>query len=445
MRPEPHILDAWKHQSYILESDEMKSCITNIHHNTHQRHGPQNKILQVNIPYRVYFKKGVVSFLIISIYLACFFGVATFLTRMSMVEMKSPRGWCLLFVFLGIVLLFQVTASSSSSSSTAAFHHRGSSISPWCLIPRGGAENDNNDETTTTSLSSGNGASVDYVTQLESVKSQVLINSASALAELRYQIMNQGKVINDFASQADYICNQALEEFASTAPPATNVQDTANYDRCLQQIETALDTPLQVFYMKQLSYLRESALQRYRTIMKTGTGGGLSEYEAMLQVDADFVQQAETLRRSAVPSSLISVGGAGAGAGASNGGGWDYEGERSFLQVVMSNIAESGRKSIDIQIQAATAQQTTMQFLQAQQQMIQQLQMQLYGQSNPWNMGVAYRIPDTNFNIQGSYQQGRANIQLSCVPDEYAAFLGPNGFTNGVGPGNLGLSLNLSI
>jgi hypothetical protein len=67
------------------------------------------------------------------------------------------------------------------------------------------------------------------------------------------------------------------------------------------------------------------------------------------------------------------------------------------------------------------------------------------GQSSPWNVGVAYRIPDTNFNLQGSYQQGRANVQLSCAPDEYAPFLGPNGFTNGVGPGNLGLSLNLSV
>ena len=75
----------------------------------------------------------------------------------------------------------------------------------------------------------------------------------------------------------------------------------------------------------------------------------------------------------------------------------------------------------------------------------QQLQMQLYGQTSPWNVGVAYRIPDTNFNLQGTYQQGRANVQLSCVPDEYAPFLGPNGFTNGVGPGNLGLSLNLSV
>jgi hypothetical protein len=111
----------------------------------------------------------------------------------------------------------------------------------------------------------------------------------------------------------------------------------------------------------------------------------------------------------------------------------------------MNLAADATYKTNEVQINAAAQQQTAMSFLQSQQQMIQQLQSQLYGQTSPWNVGVAYRIPDTNFNLQGSYQQGRANVQLSCVPDEYAPFLGPNGFTNGVGPGNLGLSLNLSM
>jgi hypothetical protein len=111
----------------------------------------------------------------------------------------------------------------------------------------------------------------------------------------------------------------------------------------------------------------------------------------------------------------------------------------------MNLSADHKNKAEQVQLNAAQQQQTAMQFLQSQQQMIQQLQMQLYGQSSPWNVGAAYRIPDTNFNLQGSYQNGRANLQLSCVPDEYAPFLGPNGFTNGVGPGNLGLSLNLSL
>lgn len=62
-----------------------------------------------------------------------------------------------------------------------------------------------------------------------------------------------------------------------------------------------------------------------------------------------------------------------------------------------------------------------------------------------WNIGLAYRPPDSNLNISMGYQQGRTNIQISMVPDEQASLLGPNGFTSGVGPANLGLSLNLNI
>jgi len=127
------------------------------------------------------------------------------------------------------------------------------------------------------------------------------------------------------------------------------------------------------------------------------------------------------------------------------GSDWNYAAERSHLQSIMNDMAGSKKKWMDVQMKSAEKQSTAMSFLHQQQQMIQQLQMQLYGQTSPWNVGMAYRVPDTNFNLQGSYQQGRANVQLSCVPDEYAPMLGQNGFTNGVGPGNLGLSLNLSV
>lgn len=218
------------------------------------------------------------------------------------------------------------------------------------------------------------------------------------------------------------VCNKALEDFAKTAPDASDASASSDYDKTLESLEAALDAPLQVLYLRQLALLREQALQRYRAATKTS---GSSEYEAMLQADSGFVREAEEATR--------------------DGSDWDFSNERSYLQSVMNSIAESGKKAMDVQMKSAQQQQTAMQFLQQQQQMIQQLQMQLYGQSSPWNVGVAYRIPDTNFNLQGSYQQGRANIQLSCVPDEYAPMLGPNGFTNGVGPGNLGLSLNLSV
>ena len=177
-----------------------------------------------------------------------------------------------------------------------------------------------------------------------------------------------------------------------------------------------------MLYLRQLSLLRDQALSSYKSASKASDS---SDYEAMLAADAQFLRAAESARR---PSSS-----------------WTYDTERSALQSIMSDFASTSKKLIETQVKSSQQQSTAMQFLQHQQQMIQQLQQQLYGQSSPWNVGVAYRVPDTNFNLQGSYQQGRANLQLSCVPDEYAPMLGPNGFTNGVGPGNLGLSLNLSI
>ena len=67
------------------------------------------------------------------------------------------------------------------------------------------------------------------------------------------------------------------------------------------------------------------------------------------------------------------------------------------------------------------------------------------GQGQKWQVGGAYRPPDTNINLSASYAQGRANVQMTMVPDEGAHLLGPNGFSNGVGPANLGLSFNIHI
>ena len=83
---------------------------------------------------------------------------------------------------------------------------------------------------------------------------------------------------------------------------------------------------------------------------------------------------------------------------------------------------------------------------QMQQQQMQALQAQYTGgQGGKWNLGAAYRPPDTNINLSAAYQQGRCNLQVSMVPDEGANLLGPNGFTNGVGPANLGLSFQVHV
>jgi hypothetical protein len=352
----------------------------------------------------------------------------------------------LLLVGIGSLLLLHLAAASSgtfpgrtafaprSISSSSSSNHRRRRHHLLSLVNtiRGGADVNGDEDATPPSVSQPDVGPIvinnPYEIQLEAVKSRVLKRALEAIADVRIQI-EQGEVVDGLGSQADAIVNSALQDFALQAPDAgDDVANSAVYDRTLQALEATVDAPLHVLYLKQLGLLRDAALQRFRSATRTSS---VSDYEAMLQADSQFVSQAQQATRSSGV--------------AATGETWDYSAERSFLQAVLNNLAESGRKISDVRDTAAQQSQTAMQFLQSQQQMIQQLQMQLYGQSSPWNVGVAYRIPDTNFNVQGTYQQGRANVQLSCVPDEYAPFLGPNGFTNGVGPGNLGLSLNLSV
>lgn len=296
----------------------------------------------------------------------------------------------------------------SSLGGAAAWSSRGSSnvVSPppsFVLSLRGGAN--------------------EYDAKFEGVKSSVIEKASKKIEEARRKIVDEGAAIPDFGARADDICSTAVAEFAASAPAAAEgPAAAAAHARALRALEAGLDAPLQVLYLRQLALLREAALASYKAASRASEA---SDYEAMLAADAGFLRAAEGATR---PSSA-----------------WTYDAERAALQAVMGDFASTSKKLTETQVQSSQQQSTAMQFLQHQQQMIQQLQQQLYGQSSPWNAGVAYRIPDTHFNLQGSYQQGRANVQLSCVPDEYAPMLGPNGFTNGVGPGNLGLSLNLSI
>jgi hypothetical protein len=46
---------------------------------------------------------------------------------------------------------------------------------------------------------------------------------------------------------------------------------------------------------------------------------------------------------------------------------------------------------------------------------------------SPWNIGMSYRVPDTNLNVQCNYQQGKGNVQINCVPEEGQHLLGPSG------------------
>lgn len=125
---------------------------------------------------------------------------------------------------------------------------------------------------------------------------------------------------------------------------------------------------------------------------------------------------------------------------------WSYKEERAKLRNLMRKIIIATKQVQTVQLRAAEQQSYSFQLLQQQQAQLHAIQQQQYGgASTNWNIGIAYRPPDSIFNISAGYQQGKANIQISMVPDEQASLLGATGFTAGVGPGNLGLSLNLNI
>ena len=176
----------------------------------------------------------------------------------------------------------------------------------------------------------------------------------------------------------------------------------------MDDLEKLIDAPLQTLYLKQLALLRERALRSFKqSLSATSSGEGADAFEAMMQVDEMFRKEADDYTR--------------------NSPDWSYAKESTLLKSSLLEIAQRTKKINEVRLQAAKQNQQAMQYLQMQQQQLQAIQQQISGQSSPWNMGAAYRVPDTNINLSLSYQQGRANVQISCVPDESLPLLGPNG------------------
>jgi len=163
-------------------------------------------------------------------------------------------------------------------------------------------------------------------------------------------------------------------------------------------------------------------MKNFKAELATNEG---SEYEALMQADELFRREAEESTRQNPD--------------------WDYTKETQALKASLSEIAARARKIQDIKVQTSKQTSQAMQYLQMQAQQMQAIQQQMQMGGSPWNIGAAYRVPDSNINLSCSYQQGKGNVQISCVPDEAVSLLGPNGFVNGVTPGNIGLSFNINI
>nr|UXY88089.1 GTP-binding protein isoform 1 [Cryptomonas curvata] len=258
-----------------------------------------------------------------------------------------------------------------------------------------------------------------HALKVNEVFSEVLRQSAVKMAEFTRQVDENNKIPN-FGSKSAELIKNALQNFDTQVEESKNWQTTI---KKRQELEAILDTSLNSIFLKQLSILRELAISHFKS---AAVNDEIPADFAFFAADTFYLREAEESIR---PGSF-----------------WSYSNERSNVHNTIREISNRRKQLISEKIQHADHQANAFQYLQMQQAQIQAMQQQQYGgSSGSWNIGLAYRPPDSNLNISMGYQQGRTNIQISMVPDEQASLLGPNGFTSGVGPANLGLSLNLNI
>ncbi|GJQ15758.1 hypothetical protein GpartN1_g7549.t1 [Galdieria partita] len=232
--------------------------------------------------------------------------------------------------------------------------------------------------------------------------------------------LEEGEKISNLGSKFRDLVNQCLARFDNAV---SDVSSNALVSRKRRELEAIMDTSLNAIFVKQLQVLRENALSQFKASLSSEE---VPSDFAFFTADSMFVREAEDSIRP--------------------GSDWSYNTERTDLQNTMHEISSRRKQLIAQQIQAAQQQASALQYLQMQQAQMQAIQQQQYGGSGGnWNFGAAYRPPETDVNISVGYQQHRTTIQVSMVPDESAGYLGPGGFTAGVGPGNLGLSFNINI
>lgn len=248
--------------------------------------------------------------------------------------------------------------------------------------------------------------------------SDKLAEASGEIANMLDQV-EAGNRIDNLGQKADGIFNSTLQEYDEAT---TDYVDEPVYERKRKELEVILDTALSTVFMKNVSIIGREALSTF----KSSVAGEIPADFALHSTDNKFVKMAKESVRP--------------------GSGWSFESERIDLLNMMKEIAAQQRKLIDTKMNASNQQSKAIHFLRMQHAQMQAVQQQaLGGGVGQWNLGAAYRPPDSNVNLSLAYQQGRTNLQVSMVPDESSSLLGPSGFTAGVGPGNLGLSLNVNF
>lgn len=245
-----------------------------------------------------------------------------------------------------------------------------------------------------------------------------LAEASGEIADLLDQVEG-GNRVDDLGRTCDSIVEKTLQEYDVQT---TDFVDEPVYERKRKELEVILDTALNTVYMKNIAIIVREALAAFKAAIAEDMPADFALYNA----DSKFVKQAKE--------------------GVRTGSAWTFDTERLDLQKMMQEISAQQRKLIDTQVTASQQQSKAIQFLRMQHAQMQAVQQQaLGGGVGQWNLGAAYRPPDSNVNLSLAYQQGRTNLQVSMVPDESSSLLGPTGFTAGVGPGNLGMSFNVNF
>lgn len=264
------------------------------------------------------------------------------------------------------------------------------------------------------------GASVLAAFKCNEAFSESLSIANNAIESYTSDTLDVGNKIDNLGSKCEKILNQALEHYDDNTDAGKN---ESVFNRKRRELESIIDTTLKSLFVKQIQVLRENALTHFKSATSSDD---MPSDLAFYTADSLFQRGAEESKRP--------------------GSSWNADQERADLQNKMQEISTQRKRLLTSQVSAAQDQANAMQYLQMQQSQMNAIQAQAYGGGlGQWNLGAAYRPPDTNINASLSYQQGRTNIQISMVPDESASLLGPNGFTSGVGPGNLGLSFNIGL
>jgi hypothetical protein len=348
---------------------------------------------------------------------------------------QSNRAWGLIGGAQAIAIDDDDTAAGSSSDDASS--------------AESDAEDDDEDEeleepptpaspTTTSSPSSSPPSSIETSTppspsllQLLQTKATLLAKSNLAIQSLQQQssaTSDTNTLIKDLKQSGDIILKTATQEFlASTSVSSSQSStDAQARSRCLTELQDTIKSAVDLVFVKEERKIQDLALRLY---YKALYSQGVTSREAFKRAESLYASSL----RSAIPS-------------------WSpvdsAEGYSTSFTSLLERLDTSNKDLQDLKAKTSQIQTQTLSYLNLQAQQIQQLSTQLYGSpqsSPPLNIALAYRPPGTNFNLQYSLQQGKTAFVVSCVPDEYAPMLGPNGFVNGVGPGNLGVSVNFSM